>query len=220
VPTVAPDRPFTIAFVIGTAAVVIAAIAIAIAAILAVVFGVPSGLSLRLHPTDRRFLEIFSSLAMRYAPALLGWIAGFIAAGATGIMGLRRRDPQLQATAVLIVAAAGSLFWFAVMNPLMSDRETLRDFAREVGRVVPAGNAVAHLGLSDCELNFYSAQPLTPIYRLRCDQGPDAPRFIVARRNDFEATRSDNRACFRPILESAPVDSNGTRILLQRNPPG
>jgi len=89
---------------------------------------------------------------MRYSPALLGWIAAFVAAGITGIIGLRRRDPQLQATGVLIVAAAGSLFWFSVMNPLLSEGETLRDFAREVGRVVPTGNQVAHLGLSDCEL--------------------------------------------------------------------
>jgi Dolichyl-phosphate-mannose-protein mannosyltransferase len=220
VPTASLDRSFLNAFAIGTAVVAIAAIAIAIAAIVAIVFGVPSGLALRLHPTDRRFLEIFSLLAMRYSPDLLGWIAAFIAAGVTGIIGLRRRDPQLQATGGLIVAAAGSLFWFAVMNPLLSERETLRDFTREVGRVVPARNEVAHLGLSDCELNFYSAQPLTPIYRLRCDQGPDAPGFIVARRNDFEATRIDNRECLKPILESAPVDSNGTRILLQRNPPG
>jgi len=98
------------------------------------------------------------------------------------------------------------------------ERETLRDFAHEVARTVPRGTEVAHLGLSDCDLNFYSSQPLTPIYRLRCDEGPGAPEYIVARAIDFEATRSANRVCFKPILESLPVDSNGTRVLLRRNP--
>ena len=102
------------------------------------------------------------------------------------------------------------------MNPALAQRETLRDFARAVARTVPAGSDVAHLGLSDCDLNFYSPQPLTPIYRLTCDA--NAPRFIVARKLDFAAARSANRSCFKPILESSPVDSNGPRVLLQRIP--
>jgi hypothetical protein len=75
---------------------------------------------------------------------------------------------------------------------------------------------VAHLGLSDCDLNFYSPQPLTPVYRLRCDESSSSPNFVVARKVDFDATRIANRACFKPILESPPVDSNGSRLLLQR----
>ena len=216
----ARDRAFTIAFAIATAAVAAAAIAIALAAVGAIIFGLPPGLSIRLHPTDRRFLEIFSSLAVRWAPALLGWIAACIAGGVVGIIGLRRRAAQREAAGVLIVAAAGSLFWFALMNPALAERETLRDFAREVARTVPAGNEVGHLGLSDCDLNFYSTQPLTPIYRLRCDEGAGTPNFIIARKLDFEAARIANRACFKPILESLPVDSNGPRLLLQRIPPG
>lgn len=214
----ARDRAFSLAFGIATAIVAAAAIASALAAAGGVIFGVPQELSLRLHPTDRRFLEILSSLAARRAPALLSWIALCIAGGIAGIAGLLRRNAQLQAGGVLIFAAAGSWFWFAVMNPALAERETLRDFAHEVARTVPAGTEVAHLGLSDCDLNFYSSQPLTPIYRLRCDAGPDAPAYIVAREIDFEATRSANRACFEPILESLPVDSNGARVLLRRNP--
>ena len=219
VPSPSPtrDRAFSLAFAIATAVVAAAAIAIALAALGGVIFGVPQGLSLRLHPTDRRFLEILSSLAARRAPALLSWIAICIAGGIAGIVGLLRRNAQIQAAGVLIVAAAGSMFWFAVMNPALAERETLRDFAHEVARTVPRGTEVAHLGLSDCDLNFYSSQPLTPIYRLRCDAGPGAPEYIVAREIDFEATRSANRVCFKPILESLPVDSNGTRVLLQRN---
>jgi 4-amino-4-deoxy-L-arabinose transferase-like glycosyltransferase len=217
-PSPARDRAFSITFGVSTAVVAAAAIAIALAALGGVIFGVPQGLSLRLHPTDRRFLEILSSLAARRAPALLSWIAVCTAGGVAGIIGLVRRNAQIQAAGVLIVATAGSMFWFAVMNPALAERETLRDFAHEVARTVPAGTEVAHLGLSDCDLNFYSSQPLTPIYRLRCDEGPGAHEYIVARKIDFEATRTANRNCFKPILESLPVDSNGTRVLLQRNP--
>jgi hypothetical protein len=106
------------------------------------------------------------------------------------------------------------------MNPALAERETLRDFAREVARTVPAGSSVAHLGLSDCDLKFYSPQPLTPIYRLRCDEGAGVFNYIVARKIDFDATRITNRACFKPILESPVVDSNGPRLLLQRIPSG
>jgi 4-amino-4-deoxy-L-arabinose transferase-like glycosyltransferase len=214
------NRTFTTVFAIATGVVVAAAIAIALATVAAIIFGVPPGWSLELHPTDRRFLEIFSSLAARRASVLLALIAACVASGVAGIIGLRLRDAQLQAGGVLIIAAAGSWFWFAVMNPALAERESLRDFAREVARTVPAGSSVAHLGLSDCDLNFYSPQPLMPIYRLRCDEGVGVFDYIVARKIDFDATRVANRACFRPILESPVVDSNGLRLLLQRIPSG
>jgi len=212
------DRAFMTIFAIATVVVAAAAIAIALAAVAAIICGVPPGWSLQLHPTDRRFLEIFSSLAARGASLLLVLIAACIAGAATAMIALRQRNAQLQASGVLIVAAAGSLFWFAVMNPALEERETLRDFAHEVARTVPASKAVAHLGLSDCDLNFYSPQPLTPIYRLRCDEGAGMFNYIVARRIDFDASPVTNRACFKPILESPSVDSHGPRLLFQRVP--
>ncbi len=212
------DRAFATVFAIGTGVVGAAAIAIALAAVSAIISGVPPGWSLQLHPTDRRFLEIFSSLAAHRAPELLALITACIAASVAGIVGLRWREAQLQASGVLIVAAAGSLFWFAVMNPALAERETLRDFAHEVARTVPPGGAVAHLGLSDCDLNFYSPQPLTPIYHLRCDEGAGMFNYIVARKIDFDASPVTNRACFKPILESPSVDSHGPRLLFQRVP--
>jgi 4-amino-4-deoxy-L-arabinose transferase-like glycosyltransferase len=214
------DRAFTTAFAIGSIAVAAAAIVIALAAIAALIFGVPPALTMRLHPTDRRFVQIFAALATRAAPlariALIVWLSAFIAGPIIAIIGLRRRGAQIQAAGVFIIAAAGSFFWFGVMNPALAERETLRDFARAVARTVPAGSNVAHLGLSDCDLNFYSPAPLTPIYRLTC--APGAPRFVVARQLDFAATRSANRSCFTPILEFSPDDSNGPRVLLQRRP--
>ena len=212
------DRAFAIAFSIASAAIAVVAIAIAVAAFAVVIFGMPSGLFTTIHPTDRRFLELFAALANGRSLALFLLIAACIASGVAGFIGLWRRDAQLQAAGVLILAAAGSLFWFGILNPGLAELETLRDFAREVTRTVPPGTEVAHLGLSDCDLNFYSPQPLPPIYRLRCDQGAASPNFVVARKIDFDATRIANRACYKPILESPPVDSNGPRLLLQRIP--
>lgn len=213
------ERAFTTAFAIATAAVATAALVIALAAAAGIVMGLPPVLPIRLHPTDRRFLEIFSAMASHRAPALLGWIAAFVAGGVAALVGLRR-GAQLQAAGVLIVAAAGSFFWFAVMNPALADRETLRDFARQVTRTVPPGGEVGHLGLSDCDLNFYSPRPLTPIFRMRCDEGASTPNFLVARKIDFDAASAANRACFKPILESPAIDSYGPRLLLERTPVG
>lgn len=218
------DRAFIFAFVIATTAVAIAAIAIALASIGCLIFGVPPAWSVSLHPTDRLFLEIFTALATRYAPPLLLWVFASAAGASVVLIGLRRRAAQIAAAGVLAIAAAGSFFWFAVMNPALAKRETLRDFARAVALTLPADNGltpspnygVVHLGLSDCDLNFYSPQPLTPIYRLTCDAS--APRFVVARELDFAASPSAIRVCFKEILESAPVDNKGPRVLLQRIP--
>jgi len=215
-PPVSLDRAFTIAFVIASAIVAIAAIAIALAGVAALMFGLPPALSVSLHPTDRHFLEIFAALAARSSPALLVWIFAFMASATVTLVGLRRRSAQIAAAGVFGIAAAGSFFWFAVMNPALAERETLRDFARAVALSVPAGNSVAHLGLSDCDLNFYSPQPLTPVYRLTCDA--NAPRFIVARKLDFAAPPNTSRACFKIILESPSLDSKGPRVLLERLP--
>ncbi len=210
------DRAFVIAFALATAVIAAGALAMAIAGSAALVFGVPATPPIHLHPTDRYYLGIFAAFAARRAPALLAWIGASAAGSVAAFVGLRRRAGQIQAAGVFIIAAAGALFWFGAMNPALARHETLRDFARAVAHTVPAGSDVVHLGLSDCDLNFYSPQPLTPIYRLTC--APGGPQFVVARKRDFEAARSANRACFKPILESAPVDSNGPRVLLQRIP--
>ena len=211
------DRAFSIAFALAGAVVAVTAIAIAVAGLAAIIFGTPTSVSSRLHPTDRRYLEFFAALPLRSTAdllALIAWICASLAGGIVIFIGLRRRSAQIEATGVLLIAVAGSWFWFGLMNPALAQRETLRDFARDVARLVPNGSDIGHLGLSDCDLNFYSPQPLTPIYRLTCDA--NATRFIVARKLDFAAAPDAKRACFTPILESAPVDSNGSRVLLER----
>lgn len=171
------------------------------------------------HSGDRRALAILAGLAGRRAPGLMALAAAFgLSALAIGA-GLPRRRRSMQAAGTLIFAGAISLLWFGMITPALAAHETLRDFARAVTRALPPGAAAAHLGLSDCDLNFYSPLPLEPIYRLRC--GPDAPRFVVAREADFMAAAPANRACYAPILESRPVDSAGPRVLLKlTTPPG
>ncbi|MBF6558958.1 MAG: glycosyltransferase family 39 protein [Candidatus Binataceae bacterium] len=212
------DRALAIAFTSANAAIAAGAIAIVVGAALAVIVGLPAALAAHLHQTDRRFIGIFAALAAHRAFSLLAWIAGSAAGAAIVLSGIVRRRPDRATAGVCAIAAASALFWFAVMNPALADRETLRGFARAVTRTVPPGAAVAHLGLSDCDLNFYSPRPLTPIYHLQCaDAG--APRYVVARARDFAAANPAARACFTTILTSPPLDNNGARILLERVAP-
>ncbi len=173
--------------------------------------------ALHLHPSDRRALEIVGAFAAHRAPALAAAAIAFLGSALLVASGFARADLQRQALGMLLFAAAASFFWFGLIAPAQAEEETLRDFARAVVQTLPPGVAAVHLGLSDCDLNFYSPAPLDPIYRLRC--GPDAPRFVVARKSDFMAAAPANRACYAPLLESAPVDSAGSRVLLKLSPP-
>jgi 4-amino-4-deoxy-L-arabinose transferase-like glycosyltransferase len=213
------NEAFHSAFALASATVAVAEIALALVAGAVLIFGVPPSFLARLHPTDRRYLEVFAALPSRSVPdllALIAWLSATFGGGLITLNGVRKARAQREAFGVFLIAAAGSFFWFGLMNPALAQRETLRDFAGEVARTIPQGSDIVHLGLSDCDLNFYSPQPLTPIYRLRCNA--TAHRFVVARKLDFEAAPDASRTCFTPILESAPVDSNGPRVLLQHIP--
>ncbi|HVC43820.1 MAG TPA: glycosyltransferase family 39 protein [Candidatus Binataceae bacterium] len=212
------DRALAMAFTAANAAIAAGAIAIVVCAAIIVIAGIPASLAAHLHQTDRRFVGIFAALAAHRDFPLLAWIAASAAGAAIVLSGIVRRRPDRALTGVCAIATAGAIFWFAVMNPALADRETLRGFARAVTRTVPPGAAVAHLGLSDCDLNFYSPRPLTPIYHLQC-AGADAPRYVVARARDFAAANPAARACFATILTSPPLDNNGARILLERVAP-
>ncbi len=206
-------------FTLANAPIALAAFAAALALGFALWRGTVQMPRLHLHSADRRALEIAGAFAARRAPALAAVALAFLASGILLAIGLARADLPRQAHGMLLFAAAASFFWFGLIAPAQAKQETLKDFARAIAQALPPGAAAVHLGLSDCDLNFYSPAPLEPIYRLRC--GPDAPRFVVAREADFMAAAPANRACYAPILESAPVDSAGPRVLLKLNaPPG
>jgi 4-amino-4-deoxy-L-arabinose transferase-like glycosyltransferase len=207
------------AFTFANAPIALAAFAAAFALGFALWRGTVPMPRWHLHPGDRRALEIASTFAARRAPALIAVAIAFLTSGALLAIGLVRADLRRQALGMLVFAAVASFFWFGLIAPAQAEQETLKDFARAVAQALPPGAEAVHLGLSDCDLNFYSPAPLEPIYRLRC--GPDTPRFVVARKADFMAAAPAARACYAPILESAPVDSAGPRVLLKLNaPPG
>jgi hypothetical protein len=179
-------------------------------------FGLPGGLEERLHPTDRRFLEIFAAMAVRRAPTLIAWLIAFAAGAALALAGALRRKAELIAYGTAVIAGAGCIFWFGVINPQLAIEETLAGFARAVAERVPADAQIGHIGIEDCDLYFYSSRPIEPVFRFRCDAKPPFPNYIVVRRARFDAMTPAQRACLEPILESAPVDNNGTRILVEQ----
>ncbi|HKV53272.1 MAG TPA: hypothetical protein VJN94_01405, partial [Candidatus Binataceae bacterium] len=206
-------------FGLGSAVIGIGAASMAALAIGIIAHGIPSRLPLRLHPTDRRFLEIFASMAARLSPSLMIWIAISLTGVALIIVGLVRRNPTVQGCGTLAIAAAGSLFWFAWMNPALAERETLEGFAHQIALNVPAGALVEHIGLGDCELNFYSPEPLNELTHFSCED-PTGPRYIVIRQRDFAAMAPALRGCLNPVLESAPVDNLGPRLLVKEGSSG
>jgi len=215
-----PDRRLLErAIAAGSAAVALGILVTVIVALVAPEFGLTKPFALRLHPTDRRFLDIFTALASKRAPALLLWVAASIGGGVAGLAGIRRRNTTLQLSAVFVIAMSSTFFWFGTMNPALARQETLEGFAREIAQTVPAEVRIGHIGLEDCELYFYSPRPIEPVFRFHCDAHPPLPRYIVIREQRFDLMTPAARACLKPILRSAPVDSAGPRLLVEQISP-
>jgi 4-amino-4-deoxy-L-arabinose transferase-like glycosyltransferase len=215
-PADTPDRLTASILTAGTACIVAGAALITLAGIGVALIGAPAHLPVTLHPTDRRFFEIFGELGARHAISLYLWLIAMIAGVAVASAALFDHRPQLQAIGVGMLAAAGSLFWFGVMNPALAERETLRGFAQAVTARVPPGTVIGHIGLGDCDLDFYSPQPLPKIFRFRCGEDNRLPRYIVLRENDYSEMTPAQHACMKPILTSRAVDGEGPRLLVER----
>jgi len=208
-------------FKIASVAIAIGGFVLATAGAGTFFFGMPSpsGFPFKLHPTDLAFLEIFTAMGTQHALSLIAWVAASYTGSIAILLGLRRTSVTSQACGVLLIASAGALFWFGAMNPALAERETLASFARQVSQTVPPGAQIGHIGIEDCDLYFYSPRPIDPVFRFRCGANPPLPRYIVIRRKRFEAMAPAARACLKPILESAPVDNAGPRLLIEQIPP-
>ena len=203
-------------FIAANAITAVTAIFFIVSAAAIAFFGLPAHIPFKLHSTDRRFLHIFAALAARPSPKVILWLI-MSAAGVEFIRrGIWKRIGQVQAFGVLTIAAAGSWFWFGVMNPALAERETLKTFAREAAGIVPANAQIGHIGLEDCDMYFYSPRPIEPVFGFRCGGG--SPQYIITREGRFDAMTPAQRECLKPVLKSAPVDSNGPRLLLERIP--
>jgi 4-amino-4-deoxy-L-arabinose transferase-like glycosyltransferase len=211
-------RALVATFSVGSAATALGVLVLTISAAAIIVSGVPSQLPIRLHPTDQRFLDIFATMAARRAAPLMLWFAVSAIAALATLFAIRHPNVRVQAAGVLVAGAAGVLFWFGTMNPALAEHETLKGFAVEVAKIVPAGGRIGHFGVGDCELNFYTPQLIERTFHFSCDTDSSTPRYFVAREGDFDAMDAAQRSCLEPIARSAPVDSKGARLLLEEKP--
>ena len=203
-------------FTAGTIATGLGATLLALGAIALMRYGLPANLPIELHPTDRRLIDIFQSLAASRHYGILNWIVLSLIGSLVILRGVWRQSPAFQAFGVLLIAVAGARFWFGVMNPALADHETLKLFAGEVMDVVPLNAAIGHLGIEDCGLYFYSPRPIEPIFQFRCDAQPPLPPYLIIRKRRFDAMPAEQRACLTPILISDAVDGQGPRLLVQQ----
>jgi 4-amino-4-deoxy-L-arabinose transferase-like glycosyltransferase len=210
-----PERLELSLFSLGSLATALGAAGMVTGAVLVITRGVPERLLATLHPTDRRYLEIFESLAAARHYGVLNWLVITTLGALIVFWGMWRAAAGLQAFGVLLIAVVGVRFWFGVMTPALADRETLRLFTQEVMDVVPGGVTIGHIGIEDCDLYFYSPRPITPVFRFQC--GARSPSYLVIREQRFDALPADQRACLTPILRSDAVDSIGPRLLVEQD---
>jgi hypothetical protein len=203
-------------FKAGSAIIGIASLGMIAAAVIAIEYGVAARFASRLHPTDRRFLELL--LHQAFEPRLVFWAAVSLVGAGLIMGGLLRGAPTWETYGTLLIAAAGGWFWFGVMNPALAQGESLKNFARQAAALVPPGLNIGHFGLGDCELNFYSPRPLEPIAQVSCT-GHAPVQYIIIREQDFNGLPTARRECFAVELAATPNDSIGPRLLLKRTGP-
>ena len=204
-------------FTAGSITIAIGAVVMVIAAIAVTRSGISENLALRLHPTDRRFLELLVRQGFNFR--LLVWVGFSIVGFGLAVGGSMRAAPNWETSGTLVIAAVGGWFWFAVMNPALAQEETLKPFARQAAASVPADAQIGHFGLGDCELNFYSPRPMEPISKISCVEDGATKQYIIIRKLDFTAMPIMRRACFTVELQATPNDSIGPRLLIRRTGP-
>ncbi len=202
-------------FSAATVLVALSVLILVIAAILVIVYNGPVISGLRLHPTDRRFLELLVRQGVN--PALLVWASLSLVGCSLGLGGWWKMEPIFEMSGILVVAAVAGWFWFGVMNPALARGETLKGFARQAAKIVPANERIGHFGLGDCELNFYSPRPLEPVSRISCTAAGQGEPYIIIREQDLNAIPLTRRGCFVTELEATPNDSIGPRLLVRRS---
>lgn len=204
-------------FTAASILIAVGAAVIVIVAMMVIAHGIPPRSALRLHPTDRRFLELL--VRQGFNPRLLLWAGLSLVGVGLAVAGWLRAAPLFETSGTMVIAATGGWFWFAVMNPALAHGETLKTFAREAAALVPADARISHFGLGDCELNFYSPRPLEPISQISCSEHAASEQYIIIRKQDFNAIPIMGRVCFTAELEATPNDSIGSRLLIQRTRP-
>ncbi len=198
-----------------TASILIGGGVLTIVIALFVLFFSGSGAALGayLHRSDKRFFEVFMLAASRGSPRLLLWAALWTGGGIIVVISTVRGRALAQSAGIALIAMAGALFWYGLLNPALAGEETLKSFAPIVDRLVPPGNRVGYIGQFDCDLGFYSDHEITSSKHFKCGNESSDAYFIVwqDRLNGLEPAQ---KSCLQPLAQSAPVDSHGARILM------
>lgn len=175
--------------------------------------GKGASLGVHLHRSDKHFLEILMSSAVRREPSLVLWMSLWVFGGILAIVSIARGRALAEAAAVAVIAIAGTLFWYGFLNPALASEQTLKPFAIVVDTVVPPGDRIDYIGQPDCDLAFYSNHQIASTNVFQCDKQSNDPYFIVwqDRLKNFSL---DQLRCLEPLAQSASVDSHGARVLM------
>lgn len=175
-------------------------------------------LGLHLHRSDRAFLLLLESLAQTAQAEFLIFCAlsGLACVSIAG--GLWRGVFLPQVLGVVLFAAAGVLFWYGALSPMRAAQTSLRDFAKQIDQLLPAGASVTYIGPLDCEVAFvYSTRSIG--YVNEPDSAPKPPPgYLIYRQDQFSALAPAIQQQFRILARSAAVDSHGGRLLVIREP--
>ncbi len=178
------------------------------------IFGVPGSLVRHLHVSDRNFLATFISLGKRGSIALVLWAVAWLGGGAMALRALARGDSRSASRGVAAIALTGAVFWFGTMNPSLAQERSLKSFAAEVDRIVPAGAQLDYVGRTDCDFAFYSTRPVGLVDQFKCDAGARPQQYFIFREDRLTELSAGQHACLSEVGKSASVDKQGRRFLM------
>ncbi len=189
----------------------ILAIIVAVAALLA--SGSAATLAVHLHRSDKKFLELLMAASAQGSPGVILWTSLSILGAVFALSSFARGRAFAQSAGVALIAIAGTLFWYGFMNPALATEATLKPFASIVDRAVPPGVPIDYLGQPDCDLAFYSNHDVGTSKHFQCAQ-ESRDAFFLVWQDRLARLAPDQRGCLQPLVQSAPVDSHGARVLM------
>jgi len=208
-----PSRDFLVArtFGLGSAVLGIGILLLGLSMIVILLAGAPSELLLHLHPRDREYISIFSSVAGH--PAFVLFLLAWVGGGLLLLLGSQRTLLGVQLTGAVAVAAAGIAFWFGVMNPALSQRQSLKGFAKEVDSVVPLTAKINFIGQMDYDFAFYSNRGVEHAGNFDCGAPRDGQRYFLVAQDEYGKLGPARTGCVKLIAKSPAVDHHGARLL-------
>ncbi len=205
------------AFGAASAILSIGGLLLAAAMVLELAVGLPA-LSAHLHSEDRKYLAVFRSLAGH--PSSVIFLTVWTVSAFLLLLGWRRTSLTLQLDGLLALAAAGIAFWFGVMNPALSQEQSLKAFAEEADRLAPAGAEIDFIGQMDYDFAFYSTHAVGHARNFDCRALEPGRRYFMANQEEYAKLDPLRTRCLDLIAKSKAVDRHGERLLLTLHPGG